>query len=244
MPKRADEALWRKAVAGDVDALEQAVAPFRELLLRNARRAIMERRTTGELNEDDLTPEELVGETLLRAYHGRERYPAERMGLDAWLLALQRRALDRIARQEAEYRDRKAISLQEEIPFRADYGAVEEAFYAFDDPFDVTTYDELIPAQAPDDVELDTRRPLAPEELEVLERAGLDPRLQQIVELHDEFELELDEVARILEQSLRNTAEELALARAHVRQWLGSRDAQAYHDRTEEAYRGDRPERT
>lgn len=233
----------RALVSGDADAFERAVEPYRELLLRNARTLIRERLSTGELNQDDLTPEELVGETLLRAFSGRERFDPSRMPLQTWLLALQRRALNKIAAQESEYRGRKVISLQEEVPFREDYDAVEEAFYEFNDPFDVTTYDEIIPAQLPDDVEIDTRRPLTEEEVEFLERSGLDPRLQQVIELHDEFDLPLDDVAQILEQSLQDTAEALNAARVHVRQWLGSRDGDDFRDRSIDSYTGERLDR-
>jgi DNA-directed RNA polymerase specialized sigma24 family protein len=239
MPNRQDGSQWRHAVAGDADAFEQAVAPYRDVLLRNARTTIQERLATGELNSADLSPEELVGETLLRAFQGRDRFHPERMELRVWLLALQRRALNRIASEETEYRDRKAISLDEEVPFREDYDAVEETFYEFGDPFDVTTYEELIPAQSPDDVEVDTRRPLTEEEIEFLERSGLDPRLRQVVQLHDEFELELDDVAQILEQSLHDTAENISAARVHIRQWLGSRDTEEYRDRSVDSYTGE-----
>jgi len=226
---RPDEPLWRRAIRGDRDAFEEAVAPYRTILTRAAQTAIAERRATGELAEDVLNAEQLVGETLIRAFDGRERYSPRKMSLRAWLLALQRRALNRMAAAENMYRQRKAISLDEEVPFREDYDAVEETFYEFGDPFDVTTYEELIPAQAPDDVEIDTRRPLTEEELEFLERSGLDPAKRQVVELHDEFDLNLSEVAQIMEQSLQDTAESINSARTFVRQWIGTTDV---HDTT------------
>lgn len=239
---RPDEALWRRAVRGDRDAFEKAVEPYRSMLLKNAQSAIAERRATGELSEDALHTEELVGETLIRAFDGRERYEPRKMSMRAWLLALQRRSLNRLAQTENSYRDRKAISLDEEVPFREDYDAVEETFYEFNDPFDVTTYEELIPAQAPDDVTIDTRRPLTVEELEFLERAGLDPTHRQVVEMHDEFELQLSEVAQIMEQSLRDTAESLNSARAHVRHWIGSTDVNEMTDEDDDidSYTGER----
>lgn len=238
--QNSENAHWQRALSGDAEAFEKAVEPHRDLLLRNARAAIAERLATQEMNVDDITAEELVGETLLRAFHGRKHYPGDRMALPVWLLALQRRALDRITADEAEYRDRKAISLGEEVPFREDFDAVEETFYEFGDPFDVTTYDELIPAQAPDDVEIDTARPLTEEEMAYLESSGLDPRLRQVVELHDEFDLKIDDVARVLEQSLQDTAEDISAARVHVRQWLGSRSVHEYRDARTDSYTGDR----
>lgn len=228
-----DDGLWQRAVSGDRDAFEAAVAPHRNALLRAARSALAVARDEGLLPEDALTPEELVGETLLRAFEGRTRYRPDRLGLRAWLLALQRRALLRIAEDEQGYRQRKAFALEEEVPFNAREDAVEEAFYEFNDPFDVTTYEELIPAQAPADVELDPNEPLSDEERAHLDAADLSPRARQIVELHDELDLSLAEIAQILEQSLQDTAEELGAARVHVRQMLGSTELR---DRPRDAF--------
>jgi DNA-directed RNA polymerase specialized sigma24 family protein len=238
-PQRAD-ALWQRAVNGDRDAFEEAVAPHRSALLRAARTAVAAARANGALSEDALTPEELAGEALLRAFEGRKNYRPDRLSLRAWLLGLQQRALRRIAADEQGYRDRKAISLNEEIPFDARYDAVEEAFYEFNDPFDVTTYEELIPAQAPMDVELDPHTPLSEDERARLGEADLSPTQRQVIELHDEFELSLSEVAQILERSLQDTAEHLGSARVHVRQMLGGE--RELHDRPQDAvdsYTGD-----
>jgi DNA-directed RNA polymerase specialized sigma24 family protein len=232
---RPDPHLWQRAVDGDRDAFEQAVAPMRDLLIRNAHSAIEAQTATGALPAGTLNPEELAGETLVRAFEGRAHY-SPRMSLRAWLLGLQQRALTRIAADEAGYRDRKVISLDEEVPFREDYDAVEEAFYEFRHPFDVTTFNDVIPSQAPDDIEIDTRQPLTDEELQYLEQSGLDPSVKQLVQLHDEFEMPLGEVAQILEHSLHDLAESLSSARVHVRQWLGSTDV---HDAT-----SDRDDRT
>lgn len=220
-PARPDEALWQRAREGDHDAFEEAIEPHREALLRAARTSIQARRADGDLNEDALTPEELAGETLLRAFDGRDRYDAERMGLRAWLLALQQRALNHIAASEARYTQRKAISLDEEVPTDERFDHVEESFYEFNSPFEVTTFEDIIPAQTPDDVELDTRRSLTQEELAFLEDSGLDPTTRQIVELHDEFDLSISEVSQILEIQLDDLAESIGQARAHVRQRMG-----------------------
>jgi hypothetical protein len=106
---------------------------------------------------------------------------------------------------------------------------VEESFYEFNDPFDVTTYEELIPAQSPMDVEVDPHSRLSDEERARLAEADLSPQHRQVIELHDEFDLSLSEVAQILERSLHDVAEDVGTARVHVRQWLGSTDV---HDVT------------
>jgi DNA-directed RNA polymerase specialized sigma24 family protein len=238
-PGRPERALWQRVLNGDRDAFEEMISPHRDALLRAARTSVESARANGDLREDSLTPEELAGETLLRAFDGRERYPSDRMSLRAWLLGLQLRALRRISSEEDSYHERKAISLDEEVPVNERYDHVEEAFYEFGDPFDVTTYDELIPSQTPDDVEVDMRRPLTEEELTYLENADLHPQQRMLVELHDEFELSIQEVAQILEQSLQDTAEAINTARVHIRHWIGTSDENDFADREIDSYTGE-----
>lgn len=223
--------LWQRALDGDREAYEEALAPFRDLLLRAARRTIAARVADGGLNEHALQAEELADETFLRAFDGRHHFDPERMRFGAWLLGLQHRTLNRLARAEQDYDRQKAISLDEEVPTREEQDAVEEAFYEFHQPFDVTTYEEVIPGQQPDDVEIDPRgRSLTQDELDFLESSGLSAEQRQIVEFHDEFELSLPEIAQILEYSLQDTAEALNEARVHLRQYIGSTDENAVAD--------------
>ena len=217
--------LWQRALDGDRDAYEEALAPYRDTLLRAARRKIAARVADGELNENALNAEELADETFLRAFDGRHHYDPDRMSFRAWLLGLQVRTLNRLARAENAYDRQKAISLDAEVPATDEQDAVEEEFYEFHQPFDVTTYEELIPSQQPDDVEIDPRsRSLTPEELDLLEASGLSAEQRQLVEFHDEFELSLAEVAQIMEYSLQDTAEALGEARVHLRHYIGSTD--------------------
>ncbi len=223
--------LWQRALDGDHAAYEQALAPFRDLLLRAARRAIAARVASDGLSRHALSAEELADETLIRAFDGRHHFDPERMRFSAWLLGLQHRTLRRLARDENAYDRQKAISLDEEVPTREEQDAVEEAFYEFHQPFDVTTYDEVIPSQQPDDVEIDPRgRSLTEDELDLLESSGLSTEQRQIVEFHDEFELSLPEIAQILEYSLQDTAEALNEARVHLRQYIGSTDENVVSD--------------
>ena len=171
----------------------------------------------------DLTPEELVGETLLRAYERRASYDADRMGLRAWLLGVQTRALARFRRREALYTQRKEISLDAEVPTGADSDAVEEELYEFNQPFSVTLYEDIIAGSAPDDIALsyDAADRLSDDELASLADARFDDRTAQAVVLHDEFDVSLPEVAQILNTSLKDTAGALTAARAGLRERLG-----------------------
>ncbi len=241
LPAHPPADLWQRALDGDRDAFEEALAPHRDTLLAAARRKVSARVAEGALRERVLTPEELVGETLLRAFDHRARYEPEQMSLRAWLLGIQYRTLNRLVRDEQRYDTQKAISLDAEVPARDEQDAVEEDFYEFYQPFDVTTYEELIPSQQPADVEIDTRgRSLTPEERDYLEAGSLSAEHRQIVEFHDEFELSLPEIAQIMEYSLQDTAEALGEARVHLRQYIGSTDVDATaEDEPMDSYTGE-----
>src|SRR5690606_16049127 len=113
-PAQPPEALWRRALDGDRDAFAEAVAPHRDVMIRAAQAIVATRKESGDLADDALNPEELVGEALIRAFDGRHHFEKTSLGLRAWLLGVQRRTLDRLARDERRYTDRKAISLDEE----------------------------------------------------------------------------------------------------------------------------------
>lgn len=217
---------WARALSGDRDAFEEAIAPHHDTLMEAAHRKIAARIDAGELREGALTPEELVGETMIRAFDHRDRYEPDQMSFRAWLVGIQYRTLNRLIRDEHSYDDQKALSLDAEVPTNDDYDAVEESFYEFRQPFDVTTYAEMIPSQQPGDVEIDPRnQALTQQERDYLDASGLPPEHRHLVEFHDEFELSLSEVAQIMEYSLRDTAEALGEARMHVRHYIGSTDA-------------------
>lgn len=222
--------LWTRALDGDRDAFEEAIDPHRDTLIDAARRKIAAREAEGQLAAGSLTAEELAGETLIRAFDGRDRYDADRMSFRAWLLGLQFRALNRLSDTERTYNEQKAISLDAPVPATDEQDAVEEDFYEFYQPFDVTTYEEMIPGQAPGDVEIDPNRSLTQDELDYLESSGLSADQRQLVEFHDEFDLTLPEIAQIMEYSLQDTAEGLGEARVHLRQYIGSTDVENVTD--------------
>jgi DNA-directed RNA polymerase specialized sigma24 family protein len=232
---------WQRALDGDRDAFEEAVAPLQDDLLDAARRQVAVERQAGHLREDALTPEELAGEALLRAYEHRAGFDPKRLRFRAWLLGIQHRALARLAAEEASYDDRKAISLNEEVPTREDEDAVEEEFYNFRQPFTVTTYEDLVAGSAPDDVEIDLDRPdrLTDEERALLDTADLEPTARRVALFHDEFELSLEEVAQILNTQLNDVAESYNLARTTLRERLGNEPLPEDDSPAVDSYTGD-----
>lgn len=253
MPDSSDA--WTRALTGDRDAFREAIAPYQDTLLDAARRQVDVERQNGLLSADDLTPEELTGETLVRAYDRRETYDADRMPMRTWLLGLQTRTLARLARDEAEHDARTPLSLDQPVPTGEDADAVEEAFYEFREPFDVLTYGDLVPgtiAADADPVEQGTStltddddNPYGPTDGEgpnaLTEDAQADRlgRARQALLLHDEFDLSLAEVASILDESLKDTAENVNAARAGLRERMGSMPDASGDDPAVDSYTGD-----
>ena len=228
---------WRRALGGDRDAFEEALAPYQDDLREAADRLLsVERDPVDDTPTDetpaDITPEELMGETLLRAWDLRERYDSAQMSFRAWLLGLQSRSLDRYVRRETRYARRKAISLDEELPTNEDNDAVQEQFYEFRQPFDVDTYEEIVTGStAGDEPDLGAAD---------LDRLGVDEaEARRAAVLYDEFELSLPEVAQILDASLKDTASMMNLAREGLRPRIGSTDDAHDDDPKRDSYTGD-----
>ena len=253
MPSPSDA--WRRALTGDRDAFNEAVAPHTETLLEAARRQVQIQQQAGALGPDDLTPEELVGETLVAAYDGRQRYDADRLSMRAFLLGLQTRTLRRLARAETTHDARTPISLDDPVPVDESQDAVEEAFYEFRQPFDVETYGDYVPGavaadaspveQGTSDLTDDDDNPLgatdgtAPNALTPDAQADRLGRAAQAALLHDEFDLSLAEVASIFDESLKEAAETMNLARAGLLERMGSDADYSGEDPATDSYTGD-----
>jgi len=94
-----DAGVWERCMDGDRQAFQQLMLSHLDELFAAARRDLRYHVLLGDLCQHDLSPEELVGETLLRAWRDRLRKPAS-LGIRPWLLGLQFRVLTRIVRQE------------------------------------------------------------------------------------------------------------------------------------------------
>lgn len=233
---------WRTAVDGDSEAFEEAVAPLQEILLAAARRQVDVERVAGNLKVEALAPEELYGETLLRAFEHRANYDPRRLSFRAWLLGIQHRVLARLTADEVGYDARKAISLDEEVPTREEFDDVEEALYEGRQPFEVTTYEDLVAGSAPDDIEIDLEgrtEPLDEEERALLATADLEPIARRVALFHGEFELSMDEVAQILNVQLNEVAASYNQARTTLRERIGTREVPEPTGPAVDSYTGD-----
>ncbi len=233
---------WLRALDGDSQAFEEAVAPLQETLLAAARRQVDVERAAGNLRVEALNPEELYGETLLRAFEHRAGFDPKRLRFRAWLLGIQHRVLARLTADEVGYDARKAISLDEEVPTREEFDDVEEALYEGRQPFEVTKYEDLVAGSAPDDIEIDLEgrnEPLDEEERALLATADLEPTARRVALFHGEFELSEEEVSQILNVQLNEVAATYNQARTTLRERIGSREVPEPDGPAVDSYTGD-----
>jgi RNA polymerase sigma-70 factor (ECF subfamily) len=162
----------------------------------------------GDLRPDDLTPEELVGETLARAWRDRGGKPAL-LATRAWLLALLFRVSENIVRNEARFRKLARVSLEAKVPPEPIYDD-DEGFWEWYQPDEMTRWE---------DVAAEPASLTAEEIVEAEERLQtIAPRTRLVYVLHDMHHLTLREVA----QALRISPEEAARRLAEARREAGS----------------------
>jgi len=188
------------------EEFDRLVATHLDELLAAARRELRYRQALGELGPDDLTPEELVGETLARAWHGREHRPA-RLRPRAWLLALLHRVAERIAKREAKFRKLAEVSLEAQPPPEPMYDD-DEGFYEWYQPDELIKWEDL--ADEPD--ELTPEGVVEAEE----ELRSLAPRTRLVYVLHDIHRLSVAEIAQALAISGEEVLRLLPEARRHA----------------------------
>ena len=146
---------WRGVLAGDKDAYRRAVEPHLPELLAAAARELRYRRAVGDLRPQDLTADELVGETLARGWRDRARKPA---GLEvrAWLLGLEFKVLESIVRSERRARKLAGVSLEASVEEEAQaLDASDEALWEWYQPDDLLRWEDTIPAHDVTPADLD-----------------------------------------------------------------------------------------
>lgn len=197
---------WQAALRGDRAAFEAMVEPCLEELLQAARRERRRRIALGDFGVDDLTAEELVGETLLRAWHDRQRRPLG-LGPKAWLLTLLFRVTRNLSRREARLRRMVAASLEAPVPPEPIYDDDEE-FWEWYQPDELTRWEDVVeaPVISPEG------QAAADEEL----TRTLDPRTREVFLLCELHRVPLPETALALGLSVTQTARLLEEARQRL----------------------------
>jgi RNA polymerase sigma-70 factor (ECF subfamily) len=137
---------WRAVLAGDKDQFRGLVEPHLPELTKAAARELRYRRAVGDLRPQDLVADELVGETLARAWRDRGRKPLD-LDVRPWLLGLMFKVLEAIVRGERRARRLAGISLEAPAAdASAAADAVEEDFWEWYQPDDLTRWEDVIAA--------------------------------------------------------------------------------------------------
>ena len=191
------EALWQASLTGDRDAFQRLIKPYVEELLTAARRDIRYHLAVGDLRQGDLSAEELVGDTLLRAWRDRAHRPNS-LDIRPWLLGLQFRVLTRIVRQEVLQRKLLAVSLEAPAPAGLEYDD-EESFWEWYQPDQALRWEDIVAADTP----------AWEEEPELFENVvpGLSPLARQVLTFRHIHRFSVREVASTLGLSARRVSE-------------------------------------
>lgn len=197
-----DEA-WRKVLAGDKDGFRHLIEPYLPELMAAAARELRYRRTVGDLRPQDLSADELVGETLARGWRDRARKP-QNLEVRPWLLGLLFKVLESIVRSERRARRLAGVSL--EAPVEDETAAVEatdEEFWEWYQPDDITRWEDIIPAEdvQADDVSDDRTYQLTNEERQALV-LSVEHRLS-VVEISSVMNLSPDRAVRLIDAAQR-----------------------------------------
>ncbi|WP_457652224.1 RNA polymerase sigma factor [Rhodocaloribacter sp.] len=206
---------WQAALDGDRAAFNRLVEPFLEELLTAARRDLGYHRFRGEPAARDIAPEELVGETLLRAWASRNERP-EGVSLRAWLLGTQHRVLQKLLERPRWERDLWAISLDEPLPPEPLYDD-EESFWEWYQPDDLERWEDVFPDNVPTPEDEFVTKEIETYPLEVIER--------QALLLYDEHKLSMLEIAFALGVPVERAAELIQDARRRIREERAKQNA-------------------
>lgn len=206
LPSDVAQAVWRAALRGDRDAFQATVQPYLGELLEAAQRELRYRIALGDLSADDLTAEELLGETLVRAWRDRHRRPPL-LGLKVWLLALLFRVAENIARRESRFKKLATVRLEERLPPEPIYDD-DESFWEWYQPDELTRWEDVVTESSSDPAEVVA----ASEEL----TRSLEPRMHQVFVMHDIYRVPLRDVAWALGISASDASQLLAAARSVV----------------------------
>jgi RNA polymerase sigma factor (sigma-70 family) len=196
---------WTAALRGDREAFQAAVRPHLRGLLRAARREVRYRVALGDFDRDDPTPEELVGEVLIRAWQKRNDRPSP-VRLKVWLLALLYRVAHELSRRQGREKQLPKESLEAPVPPEPIYDD-DEGFWEWYQPDEITRWEDVVeaPTMTPEE-EAGTDEELT---------HTLDPRAREVFllcELHrvplteaaTALAMPLEEAARLLEEARRD----------------------------------------
>ncbi len=194
---------WRKVLAGDKDAYRRLTEPHLPELTAAAAREVRYRRAVGDLRPQDLTADELVGETLTRGWRDRSRKPAN-LDVRPWLLGLAFKVLESIVRSERRARRLAGVSLDAPVEDEIEAAdATDEEFWEWYQPDNVTLWEDVIPAEelAPEDIDDERTYQLTNAERQALV-LSVEHRLS-VVEISSVMNLSPERAVRLIDEAQR-----------------------------------------
>lgn len=197
----------------DEEAFRDLVQEHLPLMLRVARHELDYYVFEGYIGRQDLAPEDVVGDALIRAWTHLKQRPEE-MSLRGWLLGISYRTVKRMAEKQRQYRNETAVSLDAPLPVDSESSDVQESFWEWYQPDENLTWEDVVPAVEPVDLEI----PL----YDVRDTLALDPDLRHVLMMHDEFAVPINEVAIAMNRAVVETAELVDQARASLRERLAA----------------------
>jgi len=180
------------------------IEPHLDVLLETARSDLRYHEARGDLRPGELSAEEIVGETLIRARHDQERRPPE-LSLEAWLLGLEARVMIRLLEAEERARELWAYSLEQPIP-KPPPPLSDDTYWDWHQPDDVERWEDVLSGE-----------PVVAEEPAEEHVAALSPLVRRAWVLLDRRGLSVRDVALILRRSMDDVADLVREAREALR---------------------------
>ena len=190
------------------------IMPYLSQLLDVAGHDLRYHIARGELQEGDLTEEEIVGETLITAFDGRFRKPRN-VPWRLWLFRLEDRVMHRLIGKEEKNRSRWAFSMDEPIPDLA-APLSDDVFWDWDRPDEKDRWEDVLCGYEP-----------LPEELiPKAEKAAVDlePPDRRAWLLHGKFNFTVPELAQILHKPPSVVARAILHAGEKLKGLLGEKE--------------------
>ncbi len=206
---------WRDALSsGDKDGFRAAIEPHTDTLLAAARRDLSYYKAKGKIGDQDLVPEDVVGEAIVQAWDRRDKLP-EQMSLRGWMLAVTHRAGRGLVARQHTLDTEKVISLDAPVPTEGDASdSAQQWFYEWYQPDSVVTWEEITPGSVP----IDLSEPVDGRLLDLID----DEDARGALLLHQEFDMDPSEVAYAMGTSLNELAERVQGARVSLTNRMNS----------------------
>jgi len=203
---KVEQASWGAVLGGDRDAFNRLTEPYLDELTRFAEKEIRYHQYMGHFAEDDLKAEDLLGETLIRAWRSRHKRPPD-ISTKAWLLGTLRRVIEREVWKQTRLEGLEALSLEAPVPPDEPFDD-DQSFWEWHQPDDFTRWEDVIEGHS-----VSTDETV---EFQEEETYDLPPKSRHVLLLHEEDRPAPQEVAYVMNLSVKEALDNLGSAREEV----------------------------